>query len=119
MKEWLSELTVDLPVRLSGMAAAAAGFVLGWFFIYLPLQRARAGVPDVRLYGRFAFVAAPLLVVVGLAYMLGGERLQFNADSGAQPAPSRMGWAIILTATAVGIGTFLWVDAQLSALGYR
>ena len=113
-----SFLSYDLQLRLWGFAGVAAAAVLGWFFLWTPLQRARAGVPEIEMIGKAAYVGAPLMLVFGLAFLLGGEGMKYRDTSTDPPRLTGIGWVILLLATALGIGTFLWMEAQFTALGY-
>lgn len=68
----------DLRVRLGGLVCLGLGAPAAWFFIMRPLGQARAGVPEVELHGKVAFVLVPLLLVFGLAFALGGERARYR-----------------------------------------
>lgn len=57
--------------RLVGLLLLAVGTAAGWFFVLGPLRDAAAGAADVHYTAR-SFVLTPLLVVSGLALLLGG-----------------------------------------------
>jgi hypothetical protein len=105
--------------RLIGIAMIAAGLGLGWYFGWHPIEEARAGAPEVE-YSIKIFMLAPMLAVAGSALLLGGTPV-LHAFSG--PPEGRQQHMIVWTVFAIaivagGLG-FWWMQAELSALGYR
>lgn len=101
--------------RLGGLLclAIAAGF--GWFFIWLPLEAARAAAPEVE-YSIKAFVLVPFAAVFGLFFLIFGDGVPYrNAEKQNFTAA---GWALVLVAALVSGAAFWWVKAQFDALGY-
>lgn len=105
----------NILYRLGGLLclAIAAGF--GWFFIWLPLQAARAAEPEVE-YSIKAFVLVPFAAVFGLFFLIFGDSVPYrNAEKQNFTAA---GWALVLVAAVVSGAAFWWFKAQFDALGY-
>lgn len=114
-----SSLSYDLLVRLGALGSLAAGLGLGWFLILRPLEQARAGAPQVSMSIKGAFILVPLLLVLGIVYLIGGEKVQYRDTSVHPPKPLFMFWVIMILLLAIGGGLFWYTEAQLAALGYR
>jgi hypothetical protein len=113
-------MTQDLKVRITGLGMLAGGLVLAWFFMLVPLQQARAGVPEVSLQLKAAFAAVPILVVLGIASLVGGEAFH-EATGPRDPTRPRMPplmWLLIVLMLALGGVCWWYVESQLAALGY-
>jgi hypothetical protein len=114
-----SSLSYDLLVRLGALGSLAAGVGLGWFLIMRPLEQARAGAAQVSMSINGAFVLVPLLLVLGIVYLIGGEKVRYRDTSVHPPRPLFMFWVIMILLLAIGGGLFWYTEAQLAALGYR
>ena len=67
-----------------------------------PLRQARAGVPRLDMSIKGAFVLVPFLVVIGAAYLIGGESFRYRDTSVHPPKGTRLGWIVIAIAMAFG-----------------
>ena len=108
-----------MKARLFGIVAIAMGIALGWFFGLAPLEEARAGAAEIKVELKI-FLVGPMLVVSGLALILGGAPV-WDAFNGPPVGKQQIWITVIVTALALaagGIG-WRWMDGQLTALGYR
>jgi len=112
-------MTQDLKIRMGGLASLAGAVAGGWFFLMRPLQQARAGAPEITMDIKGAYVLVPLLLVWGVAFLVGGQRTRYRDVSVHPPKPTPLGWALTLVSLAAAGAVFWWMEAQLSALGYR
>lgn len=102
--------------RLGGLAALLIGGAVLYFFLLIPLEQARLGVPNVR-YELRAFALVPLCLVFGSVFILFGEGFDYRTPDGNNLTP--MGWlAFAVVAVLTGLGWW-WFDTQFTALGYR
>lgn len=108
----------DPVVRLLGLGSLALAAGLGWFFIWRPLEQARAGAPEVELTLNAGFVLVPFLLVAGVVYLLGGSRVKYRDTSVHPPKPLAMFWVMMVLVLAVAGALFWYVQSTLSALGY-
>lgn len=101
--------------RLGGLLclAIAAGF--GWFFIWQPLEAARAHAPEVQ-YSIKAFVLVPFAAVFGLFFLAVGDSVPYRNVE--KQVPTAAGWVMLLIAAAASGLSFWWFSAQFDALGY-
>ena len=109
----------DVKARLIGLAVAAAGVTLAWFFGFKPLEEARAGAQEVS-YSVKMFLVAPMAIVFGLFLAIGGTRV---ADVVMQPPRTArqhmIVWPLFVLALGAGGLAWWWLDGQLGALGYK
>lgn len=105
----------SILARLGGLLclALAAGF--GWFFIWEPLQAARAGAPEVN-FSIKAFVLVPFAAVFGIFFLIFGNSVPYRHVE--QQKPTAAGWLLFgIAAVAGGLG-FWWFDREFDRLGY-
>ncbi len=104
--------------RLIGAILLAAGLGIGWFFIWEPLEQARANVPEVK-FGIKAFLIVPLCSIVGLAMLLGGNSVYELVDGPPKTAKQWLltGPLVLISLAASWFG-WRWFEAQMTALGY-
>jgi hypothetical protein len=112
-------LSHDLFVRLMALGSLVAGVGLGWFLIMRPLEQARAGVPEISTSIKGAFILVPFLLVAGIVYLIGGEKVKYRDESVSPPRPLLMFWVIMALVFVIGGGLLWYTEAQFSALGYR
>ena len=104
--------------RLIGIGAILVGLAFGWFFIWLPLEAARAHAPTVE-YSIKSFLVVPLVITAGLALLIGGDRV-LAAFSGPPKGREEVTISIVVFAIGViasGLGWW-WFDGQMITLGY-
>ena len=109
----------DVKARLIGLAVAAAGVGLAWFFGFKPLEEARAGAQEVS-YSIKMFLIAPMAIVFGLFLAIGGAQVADVVM--APPRTTRQHlivWPLFVLALAAGGLAWWWLDGQLGALGYK
>lgn len=101
--------------RLGGLLclALAAGF--GWFFIWQPLEAARAHAPEVQ-YSLKAFVLVPFAAVIGLFLVAVGDSVPYRDVEKKRFTP--VGWVLFLIVALASGLSFWWFTAQFDALGY-
>jgi uncharacterized membrane protein YidH (DUF202 family) len=105
----------DLKLRLGGLVFIAVGVAVGWFFLWLPLQEAQSGAPEVN-YQLKAFVLVPLCIIFGVGFLVAGERLQYrNAQHSNLTV---VGWVLFILGMALGAAGYFWFQQQFAALGY-
>jgi hypothetical protein len=114
-----SSLSYDLLVRLMALGSLVAGAGLGWFLIMRPLEQARAGAAQVSMSIKGAFILVPMLLVLGIVYLIGGENVKYRDTSVHPPKPLFMFWVIMILMLTIGGGLFWYTETQLAALGYR
>jgi hypothetical protein len=112
-------LSYDLLVRLTALGSLVAGTALGWFLIWRPLEQARAGAPEISMSINGAFVLVPVLLVFGIVYLIGGERVKYRDESVHPPRPLPMLWVMMVMMLVIGGALFWYTQAQFAALGYR
>jgi hypothetical protein len=101
--------------RLGGLFCLAIAAAAGWFFIWLPLEQARAGAAEVE-YSIKAFVFVPFAAVFGLFFLLFGDSVPYR--NAARQNFTAAGWLLFLIAAAASGAGFWWFKAQFDALGY-
>ena len=106
-------------MRMGGLLSLAAAVPAAWFFMLRPLQQARAGAPQLDMSIKGAFVLVPFLVVIGAAYLIGGENFKYRDTSVHPPKGTRLGWIVIGITLAFAGLCFWYMQTQLSSLGYR
>jgi hypothetical protein len=105
----------NIMARLGGLVCIALAAGCAWFFIWLPLEAARAHSPEVQ-FSTKAFVLVPFAAVFGLFFMIFGDSVEYrNAE---KQFPTAAGWVLFLLAMVAGGLGFWWFDAQFEALGY-
>ena len=105
----------DLKLRLGGLVFIAVGVAVGWFFLWLPLQEAQSGAPEVS-YELKAFILVPLCIIFGVGFVVAGERLQYrNAQHSNLTV---VGWVLYILGMALGAAGYFWFQQQFAALGY-
>ena len=105
----------DLKLRLGGLVFIAVGVAVGWFFLWLPLQEAQSGAPEVS-YELKAFILVPLCIIFGVGFVVAGERLQYrNAQHSNLTV---VGWVLFILGMALGAAGYFWFQQQFAALGY-
>ena len=105
----------DLKLRLLGLVFIAVGVAVGWFFLWLPLQEAQSGAPEVS-YQLKAFILVPLCIIFGVGFVVAGERLQYRNAQHSNFTVT--GWVLFLVAAAVTAAGYFWFQQQFAALGY-
>lgn len=109
-------MSQDLRNRIGGLLACAVGAVLAWHEIWLPLQAARAGAPEVR-YQTTIFAIVPLLIVFGLFLLIGGARWPYRDVERQTLTPA--GWTLMaVVAISAGLSWY-WLTSTFAALGYQ
>jgi hypothetical protein len=105
----------NILFRIGGLICLAAALAFGWFFIWEPLQQARAGAPEVE-YSIKAFVFVPFAAVFGLFFVLFGDSVAYRNVE--KQTPTLAGWVLFLIAGGASAVSFWWFQAQFDALGY-
>ncbi|MBB4638889.1 hypothetical protein [Longimicrobium terrae] len=112
-------MSQDLKIRLGGVLSIVIAGVVGWWAILLPLQKARAGAPEVSMQLKAAYVLVPLALVFGVAFVALGSRMHYRDTTRTPPTLTPLGWTLFAL-VAVLSGVLFWVvQSQLSAMGYR
>lgn len=105
----------SMLVRFGGLLCLGVALGFGWFFIWEPLQAARAGAPQVE-FSTKAFVLVPFAAVFGLFFVIFGNSVSYRHVE--QQKPTAAGWALILIAAVAGGAGFWWFDREFDRLGY-
>jgi hypothetical protein len=111
-------MATGLKARLIGLAMVGIGVGCVWFFALRPLAEAQAGVQQVSFPMKVFFVA-PLIIVYGLALLIGGAPI--HALISGPPRTARQHlivWPLFAVGLALGGLAYYWYQAQLHALGY-
>jgi len=107
-----------LKARLIGLVLVGIGVGLAWFFAWRPLAQAYAGVQEISFPTKI-FFAAPLVIVYGLALLIGGAPVHALI---AGPPRTRQQhlivWPLFAAGLAAGGLSFYWYQGQLHALHY-
>ena len=102
--------------RIGGLVTTVIGIALGKVFIVDILQAAKERQAEVTIY-RTGIVGSILCILVGLLYMLFGDKvegiLKFDANN-----LKFINVIILLTLAGVGLAAYVWVNMELSKLGY-
>lgn len=111
-------MSANLKWRLLGVFLIALGIGFAWFLGLKPLQAAQAGAAQVSFSVKL-FVAAPLMIVLGLFLTVGGAAV---GELVAGPPRTRrqhmIVWPMVIIALAAGGAAYWWYDAELHRLGY-
>lgn len=105
----------SLLARFGGLLCLAVALGFGWFFIWEPLQAARAGAPEVK-FGTKAFVLVPFAAVFGLFFVIFGNSVAYRHVE--RQVPTAAGWILFLIAAVAGGLGFWWFDREFDRLGY-
>ncbi|MCC8444228.1 hypothetical protein LN449_17110 [Xanthomonas cannabis] len=111
--------------RLIGVLIILVGAALAYRGVWMPLQQAQAGAASITLHGGIKLaLVAPMCVVFGSGYALGGGRFH-QAMHNTDPDKVRrwgktsgFGWLLILISFAAAFGLHQWMQHSLHALGY-
>ncbi|OGW54794.1 MAG: hypothetical protein A2Z46_02670 [Nitrospirae bacterium RBG_19FT_COMBO_55_12] len=103
--------------RIGGLVTVVVGAVLGKIFIVDVLESGRQGQAQITVH-RTGIVASILCVLLGLLYVLFGDKvenmLKFDAHN-----LSFKNVVVLLALAGVGLAAYVWVNMQLSGLGYK
>jgi hypothetical protein len=94
------------------------GLVAAYLSIVLPLQEAYSNAPEISLYFKFAFLAAPLIFLGILALAVPST---MTDQSFLMRDPNKLsagGWALVAVLAIVGFGTYYLLAQQIGSLGY-
>ena len=106
----------DLRNRLGGLLSCAIGAALGWWGIWLPLQAARAQMPEVR-YHLEIFALVPLTLVFGLFLVIAGDKWAYRDAARNRLTPT--GWVLFAIIAICAAGSFFWLKSTFAELGYQ
>lgn len=109
----------DFNVRLMGVCSIGVGLVFAWFFMLAPLRQARAGAQEITLHLIIAFAGAPLFVVMGLAFLIGGQAFKDATEPKDPPKMPLIMWLLIASRWRWPGVCYWYVESQFAALGYR
>jgi hypothetical protein len=107
-----------LRARLIGFVLVGIGVGAAWFFAWRPLAEAQAGAQSISFPTK-VFLVAPLVVVYGLALLIGGAPV--HALIAGPPRTRRQHlivWPLFAAAIALGGLAYYWYQGQLHALHY-
>jgi hypothetical protein len=103
--------------RVGGFIVMVIGTVLGKIFIFDLLQAAKEGQEKVHVF-RSGIVTSIACLLIGVLYIIfgdkAGEILKFDANN-----LKFQNVLILLVLAGVGLAGYVWVNMQLSALGYN
>jgi hypothetical protein len=85
-------------------------------YTYVPITEAQNQVASLRYSGKYVYIQ-PLLAMLGIAYLLFGEKA--SKVLGPTTRPSIWGWALLLVAIVMGFAYVHFLEAHLHALGYQ
>lgn len=107
----------DLLCRAAGVGLILLGCALAYWSIYEPLHLAQTGAAEVS-YQFKGVLIVPFGFVAGLAYLVGGEKIDPHLRQPGGQRPTVLG--MVVTAAALGLGGLLywWFSQQLTAMGY-
>lgn len=108
-------MTGAILARLGGLLCLAVALGFGWFFIWEPLQAARAGAPEVE-FSTKAFVLVPFGAVFGVFFVIFGNSVPYRHVE--QQKPTTAGWLLLLIAAVAGGLGFWWFEREFDRLGY-
>jgi hypothetical protein len=94
------------------------GLVAAYFSIVLPLQEAYSNAPEISLYFKFAFLAAPLIFLGILAIAVPSTMTDQSFLTRGHNKLSAGGWAVVAGLAIVGFGTYYLLEQQIGSLGY-
>ena len=106
----------DLRNRLGGALLLAIGAAVAWFALWVPLEEARAGAPEVRWSLRVA-VLVPLCLVFGLFLLAAGDRHPYRDVERRTLTP--VGWGLMAAIAVSAFAVWWWMDSTMAGLGYR
>jgi hypothetical protein len=103
--------------RVGGLVTMVLGAVLGKFFIVDVLQAAKEGKAEITIY-RSGIVASIICVLLGVLYITLGDKaegiLKFDSNN-----LTFKNVVILVALAGAGLAAFIWVNMQLSDLGYK
>ena len=82
----------------------------------MPLQAARAQMPEVR-YHLEIFVLVPLTLVFGLFLLIAGDKLPYRDPARNRLTPT--GWVLFAIIAICAAGSFFWLKSTFAELGYQ
>ncbi len=104
--------------RLQGVLLFVIGVVAGYFSIYLPLKQASEHAEEISYAGHFAFLAPPLILLGVLAFIFPSMTTDNTFLLKSKGKLSGAGWLVVLALVLLGGATFIFVDHQMSLMGY-
>lgn len=110
----------DSRLRAVGAGLFSLSIILGYFFVYAPLQAAQTGASEVRGASSVLFLT-PTALVFGLLLMLFGQNFR-QAIQKTHHGKQRLtvtGWIVVALCIAGGVAANEWLQSALSALGYN
>ncbi|MBP2655390.1 MAG: hypothetical protein H6Q73_2959 [Firmicutes bacterium] len=111
-----------MKIRLGGLLLILGGLVLGYFFIYTPVEEATQGAKTISTSMKGA-VLTPMVLVLGIGMLIWGERFTTVISNTPEKAKrygktSLVGWMVLGTAMLSGFGVYYWLENALKAYGY-
>ena len=111
-------MAAGLKARFLGFVLVGIGVGMAWFFAWRPLEQAQAGVQEISFPTKI-FLLAPLVIVYGLALLIGGAPVQALI---AGPPRTRQQhlivWPLFAAGLVLGGLAYYWYQGQLEALHY-
>lgn len=107
----------DVLARAAGVGFIALAALAAYWAIYEPMELAKHGAAEVS-YRMKGVLVVPMALVLGLAYVAGGEKADTLLRQPGGQRPTK--WGIVLAVAGVGLGGLLywWFENQLTAMGY-
>jgi hypothetical protein len=102
--------------RLRGLVVLLVTAAGSYFALAMPYAEARAGNESVWLTTKL-IVAIPVLALVGLGMLAGGERF-YGAIATPEHRLRPLGWVVAGVGIGVGFGLYSWFQGVLGAMGY-
>ena len=104
--------------RIQGVLLTFVGVVAGYFSIYMPLKQASEHAEEISYAGHFAFLAPPLILLGVLAFIFPSMTTDNTFLLKSKGKLSVAGWLVVVALVVIGGATFIFVDHQLSLMGY-
>lgn len=102
--------------RLHGLVVLALTAAGSYVAMAMPYAEALAGKDTVWLTGKLV-VAIPLLALVGLGMLIGGERF-YRAIATPEHRLTKLGYVVSGVGVALGFGLYRWFEGVLGTIGY-
>jgi hypothetical protein len=110
----------ESKVRSIGVFLILVSVFMAYFFVYQPIEAAKAHSLDVQFGVKGPFLV-PICLMIGLLAAIFGQQgrdwIQTGEEGRQKLTP--VGWVFVIVAIAAGIGLHQWAKSEIMAYGYN